>query len=220
MENLVFIEPGKSNAGPFTSSDVVARFAHVSHHAVQQITAKYESDLKELGVLAFEMRKPEKGSEGGRPETVYHYNEPQATLLITYLKNTEPVRAFKKELVKQFYAMRTELMRRQIAKMERKPIRKGLTDGIKLLPDSPHKERQFGNFTNLIYKIVLGKTAKQIREERGAPKRAKASDFLTSEELTAVTAMEYRATVLLELGMNYGQIKSALLNLKLVGHVA
>lgn len=219
METLVFIEPGKSDAGPFTTSDVVARFAHVSHHAIQQTTAKYESDLKELGRVAFEMRAlPTKG--GIQEVKIYHYNEPQATLLITYLKNTEPVRAFKKELVKQFYAMRAELMRRQIAKMERKPIRKALTDGIKYIPDSPHKGRMFGNYTNLIYKTVLGKNAKQIREERGAPKRANASDFLTAEELESVTAMENRVAVMLEMGMDYHQIKSALSNLKLVGHAA
>ena len=33
-------------------------------------------------------------------------NEEQATLLMTYLRNSEVVRRFKKELVQQFYEMR------------------------------------------------------------------------------------------------------------------
>ena len=50
--------------------------------------------------------QPLPGSKTGQKITVYHLNEQQATLLMTYLKNTEQVRAFKKELVRQFYAMR------------------------------------------------------------------------------------------------------------------
>ncbi|EHZ84787.1 phage protein [Streptococcus pneumoniae 8190-05] len=34
---------------------------------------------------------------------IYRLNEQQATLLITYLRNTEPVRKFKMNLVKAFF---------------------------------------------------------------------------------------------------------------------
>ena len=99
MDNkLVFLEPAKITAEPFTTSDTIAEFAKVKHHAIQQIISKHESDLKSFGTVAFEMRAcPHK--TGASVEKIYHLNEQQATLLITYLKNTEPVRAFKKELV-------------------------------------------------------------------------------------------------------------------------
>lgn len=47
-------------------------------------------------------------SRGTNYEKIYHLNEEQATLLLTYLKNTPQVRAFKKELFRQFYAMRRD----------------------------------------------------------------------------------------------------------------
>ena len=124
MNELVFLEPNRLDAVPFTTSEVIAEFAGVKHHAVQQLVTKHEADFKEFGVIAFEMRKPPAGSKGGRPETVYHLTEEQATLLMTYLKNTPKVRAFKKKLVRQFYAMRAELLQRKMRRTEEyKPIR-------------------------------------------------------------------------------------------------
>lgn len=217
MESIVFIEPNKIGSEPFTTSDVIARFARVSHHAVQQTTAKYEADFNELGVIAFEMRKPEKGSAGGRPETIYHYNEPQATLLITYLKNTAPVRAFKKELVKQFYSMRAELTRRQLCREQLKPIRRELTDVVKEKDGHPWA---YKNYTDLAYKSVLGKNAAQLRKDRGAPKKAKAIDYMTAEEIERVTKKQSQISVLCDMGMCYEQVKELVLNHKVLGMVA
>lgn len=64
------------------------------------------SDFEEFGVLSFEMTKPLNAELGGRPSKIYYLNEPQATLLLTYLQNTTIVREFKKALVKEFYQMR------------------------------------------------------------------------------------------------------------------
>lgn len=55
------------------------------------------------------MPKPS-SPQGGRPETIALLNEQQATLLVTYCKNTEVVRKFKVALVKAFYDMRQKLM--------------------------------------------------------------------------------------------------------------
>ena len=40
---------------------------------------------------------------GERKREVAYLNEPQTTLLLTYMKNTEKIRHFKKALVKAFY---------------------------------------------------------------------------------------------------------------------
>ena len=57
---------------------------------------KYTLDLEEYSKVAFEIRP----LPSGQSEKIYKLNEEQATLLITYMKNTEPVRRFKKALVK------------------------------------------------------------------------------------------------------------------------
>lgn len=147
MSTLVFLEPNKIDAEPFTTSEVTAEFAGVQHHAIQQIISKYESDFKEFGTVAFEMR-PCQHRTGATTQKIYHLNEEQATLLITYLKNTETVRAFKKELVRQFYVMRKELLDRRVRRAELKPIRRELTDVIKEVDDG---RWSYKKYTDLAY---------------------------------------------------------------------
>lgn len=218
MESLVFLEPNKIGAEPFTTSDVIAQQTGNNYRSVQRTIESQIKALETFGVMRFEITLPRKGSKGGRPKKVYRLNEPQATLLITFLKNTPVVVKFKTELVRQFYAMRTELQRRQIAKLDRKPIRESLTDGIRAMPETPHKTMWYKHYTDLIYRTVTGKTAKQLREDRGAPPRATASDYMMAEEIEAVTRMENRVAVMLEMGMNYQQIKAELRNLRITAH--
>lgn len=170
MKELSIIEPRElvfldKRQEPYTTSDLIAEFANVQHHAIQQLISKYESDFKEFGVIAFEMRKPPAGSKGGRPEIVYHLNEQQATLLMTYLKNTARVRRFKKELVRQFYAMREILRERKteswrIARTEGKKARRLETDAIKLFVEYAEAQgsktpgKYYMNFTKLANQVV------------------------------------------------------------------
>ena len=204
MRDLVFLEPNKIDSEPFTTSDVIAECAQVQHHAVQQLIARYESDLKEFGVLAFEMRTVKTNLT-----KIYHLNEPQATLILTFLKNTLPVREFKKNLVRQFYAMRNELLRRQIERATLKPVRREMTDVIQEYDDG---RWSYKKYTDLAYKSVLGKNAAQIRKERGALKTEKAVDYLTADELAAVTKGTYQITVLLEKTQDYELVKSLMLS--------
>lgn len=204
MNELVFLEPNKLDAVPFTTSEVIAECAGVKHRAVRQLITNHESDFKEFGVLTFEMQKPPAGSKGGRPEIVYHLTEEQATLLMTYLKNTERVRTFKKELVRQFYAMRAELLKRQLRRAELKPIRRELTDIIQEVDDS---RWAYKKYTDLAYKSSLGKDAAQLRKARNAPKKAKAVDYMTADEIVAVSKRQCQIAVLLDMGLSYPEIK-------------
>ena len=207
MNELVHLAPNTQE--PFTTSEVIAECAGVKRHAIQVLIQQHEKDFQEFGKVSFEMR-PLAGSKTGQMFKVYYLNEQQATLLMTYLRNTEVVRAFKKELVRQFYAMREELLNIKAVKAERKPIRLGMTDAIKALPDSPHKKFKYSQYTDLAYRAALGKTARQLRQERGAARTATASDYMSAGELDAVSRMENRIAVLLELGMDYAHVKACL----------
>lgn len=207
MSDLVFLAPNTQE--PFTTSDVIATFAGLQHHTVTRLIQQHEADFKEFGSLRFEI-EVRKRKVGATTAKHYQLNEEQATLLMTYLKNTAQVRAFKKELVRQFYAMRFELYKVQAAKMERRPVRVSMTDAIKALPDSPHKAMKYGQYTNLAYLLALGKTASQVRKERGAKKRANASDYMTAEEISLVSEMENRIAVLIGIGMSYQEVKKSL----------
>lgn len=203
MHELVFLEPNKIDAVPFTTSKVIAEVTGVTHKKIKLSIVKHKEALEFFGKVG------QYGTtlDSGQVEIAYRLNEQQATLLITFLKNTPVVVTFKVELVRQFFAMRTELNRRHVERAQLKPIRLEMTDIIKRTdPDKWAYKR----FTDLSYLMALGKTAKKLREERSASPKAKAIDYLTAAEIHAVTEMQYRIGVLIEIGLNYQQIKDAL----------
>lgn len=137
---LVLVKPIGSHMEPYTTADTVAEYAQVRHKTVNELIRKHEADLKEFGLLVFEMEAVER-ARGVKYAKVYHLNEQQATLLITYLRNTEPVRRFKKALVRGFFEARQELARREVERAIKAPVHRTLTDAIR---DSGENERMHG----------------------------------------------------------------------------
>lgn len=174
MDNLVIL---KGN-DVFTNSWVIAEGTGNSHRAIKSIVDKYSDDFKEFGKLSyhskwFENEKQKKAfsdnSKGvSREKTkieVILLNEPQATLLITYLRNTEQVRRFKKNLVFEFYRMRDFIREKQSPAWQESrrtgiTARKTETDAIKRLCEyataqgSKHPERLYTAYTKLANKAA------------------------------------------------------------------
>lgn len=205
MTELVFVKSAKLDEQPYTTSEVIAEYAGIEHHSVTRLIRDYENDLNMFGLIGFEIHKLD---GRGRPKKVYKLNEQQATLLITYLDNTEPVRNFKQQLVSQFFSMKSELMKRQTYRELEKPIRRSLTDAIK---ESDHSNKwTYKQITDLICKIITGYSTKQLKERRQVPKRVTGTDIYTSEEFERYQTLEQKTIFLLEMGMDYQQIKSVL----------
>lgn len=97
------------NHDVFTDSMVIAEGTGNDHQSITKLIRKYKKDFLVLGSVEFTDLKSI-NPKGGRPTRVYRLDETQASLLITFLDNTETVRKFKLELVRQFYAMRQLLM--------------------------------------------------------------------------------------------------------------
>lgn len=207
----MLVKPIGSHMEPYTTADAVAEWTHIKQETIDHLIRKHKGDLEEFGVLGFEIRLPLAGSKGGRPEKLYHLNEQQATLLITYLRNTEPVRVFKKALVRGFFEARQELARRTSQRAIKLPVRRTLTDAIR---DSGENERFHGHafavYTNLIYKAVTGHTAAQMRKDAGLPKGADVVPLLSADTLALVTRRENQVAALLDCGMKYDAIKDIL----------
>ena len=90
------------------SSLVVADRTGNQHASVLRIVRDNLADFEAFGRVGFEIA-PFETAGGIQRREVAHLNEQQATLLVTYMRNSDVVRAFKVELVKQFYVMRQEL---------------------------------------------------------------------------------------------------------------
>ncbi|MBU5230017.1 Rha family transcriptional regulator [Intestinimonas butyriciproducens] len=212
MNDLVFLDPNRLDAIPFTTSKVIAEVTGMNHRRVKDAIRKHESTFLEFGLLgAYETE-----SSGGRPEEIVKLNEEQATFLMTLLKNTPTVVAFKKELVRQFYAMRRELVSRQVNRAKMLPTRRDLTDAIRdCIPESPHKGMWYKHYTDLAYRAAFGMSAAQLRKARNAPKGSVAADYLTAEEMDNVVRITKQIGVLVEMRMDYQQIKRMLLQQRL-----
>lgn len=194
---LVYMDGKKE---PYTTSEIIAECAEVTHHTIQELLRKHKADFESYGIIAFKMRKLD---GRGRPMKIYRLNEQQATLLITYLKNTEPVRAFKKALVKAFFEMRDELTQFKLQRALEKPKRKTLHDSIKNWEQKP--KHAHSTITNLLLKGTSGMNKKQLMAARGG---LTGIDSLTSAELVRYQGLEDMAIAMINLGMTYQDIKA------------
>jgi len=162
MSELIILK----NNDVFTTSLVIAEGTGNDHHAIQQLLNRYKEDFEDFGKLLFtHLKCVNKSETRGRKQKIYLLNEQQATLLMTYLKNTEIIRNFKKELVKQFYQMRQILLEKQTelwqnTRIETKANRLRETDEIKALVayakenGSKNAEKYYITFSNLVNKAV------------------------------------------------------------------
>lgn len=94
---------------PKTTTLQIALGLGVQHKSVIQLVRSYKSDFSEFGLVTFEMRPRLKGQHGGGDMQYVTLNEQQATLLLTYMRNSPKVREFKKALVRAFFEARALL---------------------------------------------------------------------------------------------------------------
>ncbi|EPD23697.1 phage regulatory protein [Lactiplantibacillus plantarum] len=206
--DLVTLTSQRLDAEAYTTGDVIAEYAGITHHAVNKTIREQLVRLKRArnGLVEFKMqRRP-----SGRMAKVYLLNEQQATLLITFLKNTPRVADFKEELVRQFTVMKRELILRQ-AKFELgKDFSKSLHETIKESPALGEHGHLYVNINKLVYKQALGVNVNELRKARNIPKTEAITHYLSSSEADAVKRVKQQIRTLLEMKLDYQQIKQAL----------
>ena len=92
---------------PTTTSMRIANGTNVQHKNVLELVRDNLADFEEFGRVAFETR-PFDTAGGMQSQTVAILNEEHATLLLTYMRNNDVVRDFKKGLVREFSALRRQ----------------------------------------------------------------------------------------------------------------
>jgi Rha family phage regulatory protein len=127
---------------------------------------------------------------------------------------------FKERYIAEFNTMREELKKihteRQQWQIERDKgvvIRHILTDTIKMkITESPNKRFAYPNYTNLIYRNLFGKTAKELENDYGVKAKENLRDFFTGDDLAKVQSMEMLVSSLINCGWGYQQIKEFIQN--------
>lgn len=193
--NLVYLDGKKE---PYTLSSIVADCADIKHRHLKILINRHKERLERFGKVSFQISP----SEAGQNARDYILNEQQATLLITFLKNTEQVATFKENLVKAFFAMREELTQIRLQRSLEAPKRKTLNEAIKTWEHAP--KMAYPTVYNLLLKAVTGKNSKQLKATRGG---YSGIDCLNSIELAQYTALEDMAIALINLNFDYQDIK-------------
>lgn len=119
---------------------------------------------------------------------------------------------FTAKYVKQFNAMQAQLQKltieREVARQLGKQMRRTMTDAIKdYLPESPTKKWAYSGYTDMVYKVLFGKTAKQLKAKYHTKS---IRDCLSKEDLEKLREAEHITEVLIQLGNTEAQIKEQL----------
>ena len=168
----------------FTDSTILAKGAGVEHRAVIQLITTHIDDVSEFGRVTFQML-PFETNGGIQKIKICRLNREQATFVISLMKNTKAVVAFKKELVRQFYQME-KFIKTLVSARKEFPL---LTENIKLLYDDP-KPYHFSNECDMINRIVIGMSAKQFRLEHGIEKGESIRPYLTEEQINMLELLQ------------------------------
>ena len=192
-----------------TTSMAIADGVKRDHDTIIKLIDRNRLDLEEFGKVGFEIR----AGYNNAKVRVATLNEQQTTLLITYMRNNEVVRAFKKRLVAEFFTMRSALakkkMDRNSARLEYKPM----TDAIKHEREAQGKQiapHHFSNEADLINRLALGMTAAKFRVHHEIGKKEPIRDYLTPEQIHCITELQRANTVFISMGWDFEQRKEVL----------
>lgn len=125
----------------------------------------------------------------------------------------EKAMKFKEGYIRQFNAMEKLLIGKIKEREKGIAVRQAFTKAIQ---QSSENERMHGHaystYTDVIYKSIFGKNAKQLREEFGITKKESMRDYFSEEDLVKIQNAEMLVSALVGYGWGYNEIKEFILN--------
>ncbi|MFC6201251.1 Rha family transcriptional regulator [Lactiplantibacillus nangangensis] len=203
--NLVELTSKRLDAEPFTTSDVIAENVGLSHRSLKRTITNHKNRLEHFG----KMRTTFTPLSSGQTSVSYQLNERQAMLLFFYLSNTPQVEEFQERLVNQFSSMKRALIEQQAKYELGKVLNKSLATAIKESRIDMHGY-EYSTFQRLIYKMALGVSISDLKKARDIKRGELITHYLSADEAQATALIRQRVNTLLDVGMNYQEIKQAL----------
>lgn len=198
----------KEEVTVITSIDVAETFGKEHKRVLQDIRELRCSE--EFGKHNF---VPSSYTSVQNKELPMYYITRDGFTLLAMGYNGEKAMQFKEAYIRQFNEMEKALLGKIKEREKGIAVRQALTKAIQ---QSGENDRMHGHaystYTDLIYKAVLGKTAKQLREELGIGKQDNLRDLLSAEELAKVKSVEMVVSGLVDCGWGYNEIKEFITN--------
>lgn len=150
----------------------------------------------------------------GKSNKMYYITRDGFTILVMGYTGEKAMR-FKEAYIRQFNAMEKALIGKMKEREKGIAVRQALTKAIQ---QSSENERMHGHaystYTDIVYKVVFGKTAKQLREEYGITKKDNLRDYFNADEISKVQSVEMIVSGLVNCGWGYDEIKGFIANTK------
>ncbi|WP_369788331.1 Rha family transcriptional regulator [Rouxiella sp. WC2420] len=195
-----------------TNTVAIADGVGRDHDTIIKLVDRNKSDLEEFGGVGFEIRTFDTNG-GKQKQRVALINELQTTLLITYMRNNDVVRAFKKRLVSEFFRMRGALASKKLDRNTSRLEYKPMTDAIKHEREAAGKSiapHHFSNEADLINRLAIGMTSAKFRVHHEIDKKESIRDYLTPMQIHCVTELQRANTVFISMGWDFDQRKEVL----------
>lgn len=200
MKELVTI----SHGGLFADSRQVAKVLGIEHDSILKLLREHGEELC-FSTTDFKSEMVNRKQGGGTARQWALLSERQSLILITFVRNSEEAVKAKIALVDAFLKMESALMDRR--------VRSELTDAIqqaKALGYIDMHGHEYGNLTDLVYRTVLGMSAKKYREANELPFDANVRNHLTADQLLRVEQYEKIVASMIAAGYEYATIKAML----------
>lgn len=191
-----------------TSLDVAETFGKEHKNVLRDIRELECSD--DFRRLNFEQSEYMNGQNHKQP--MYYMTRDGFTILVMGYTGDKAMK-FKEAYIKQFNAMEKVLLGKIKEREKGIAVRQALTKAIQ---QSNENERMHGHaystYTDVIYKSLFGKSAKQLREEFGITKKENLRDFFSEDDLRQIQNAEMLVSSLVGYGWGYSEIKNFILD--------
>ena len=194
-----------NNDEPMCSSRQVAEVFEKRHDDVIKAIRNLEcsEDFRDRN-FAFVYKKAGDAVISGKTEEVLMTKDGFTFLAMGFTGKKAAM--FKENYINKFNQMSDYIQSLRTARLEYPEM----TAAIQAAHEDP-KSYHFSNEANMINKIVLGKTAKQIREEFGLKPGESIRPCLSADQIRWVEKLQKRNTVYLEDGIDYEERKAKLI---------
>lgn len=186
-----------------TSLDIAETFGKRHDNVLKDIRELECS--KEFRLLNFE--ESSYTNVQNKKQPMYYMTRDGFTLLVMGYTGEKAMK-FKESYIRQFSVMEKLLKEKFVERQKGITVRHIVTDSIKRAKEN---ERMHGHayslYTDMIYKALFDKSAKQLRREFGIDKSDDLRDYFTLEELQTIQSKEMLVSSLIDCGWGYSEIK-------------
>jgi phage antirepressor YoqD-like protein len=149
-----------SEGVPVTTTIAIAEGTEIQHKNVLELVRTYMADFEEFGRVPFETQ-PFQTTGGEQHREVAVLNEDHATLLLTYMRNSEIVRGFKKRLIVAFREAKSQAF--QVPKTYAAALRLA-SEQAERIEEQAKQLEQAQPAVEFLGRYVEAKSTKSLRE--------------------------------------------------------